>query len=41
MGKTATGKKKQVTINVTAINKPSDQAILNTATILKTLGATS
>ncbi len=37
MGKT-TKKKKEITINVTAINKPSQEAIINTAKILKTLG---
>ncbi|WP_255286632.1 hypothetical protein [Bacillus sp. AFS076308] len=40
MGKT-TKKKKEITINVTVINKPSQKAIINTAKILKTLGTSA
>lgn len=38
MRKETVKKKKEVTIHVTIINKPSNKAILNTARILKTLG---
>ncbi|MEH6429212.1 hypothetical protein V7759_07020 [Bacillus sp. H7(2023)] len=38
MRKTTTNEKKPITINVIVINKPSNGVIMNTATILKTLG---
>ncbi|WP_290370130.1 hypothetical protein [Peribacillus sp. Bi134] len=40
MGKT-TKKKKPITINVTVINKPSKEVIINTTKILKTLGTSA
>ncbi|MDF2018861.1 MULTISPECIES: hypothetical protein [unclassified Bacillus (in: firmicutes)] len=38
MRKTTTKEKKSITINVTVINKPSNEAIMYMAKILKTLG---
>ncbi|MCR8870532.1 hypothetical protein [Peribacillus frigoritolerans] len=38
MRKAIAKKKSPVTINVTVINKPSKEVIINTAKILKTLG---
>ncbi|MED3315705.1 MULTISPECIES: hypothetical protein [Bacillus cereus group] len=41
MRKTTTKEKKPITINVIVINKPSNEAIMNTAKILKTLGTSA
>lgn len=38
MGKATTKKKKPVSITVRVFNEPSNEAIINTARILKTLG---
>ncbi|MDG4655556.1 hypothetical protein P6P90_04800 [Ectobacillus antri] len=41
MRKTTTKKKQPIIIKVTVINKPSKEAIINTAKILKALGTSA
>ncbi|MEX5519765.1 hypothetical protein [Bacillus cereus] len=41
MGEATTKKKKSVTIMVRVFNEPSNEAIMNTAKILKTLGTSA
>ncbi|MEB9820433.1 hypothetical protein P4K54_15260 [Bacillus cereus] len=41
MGETTIKKKKPITITVRVFNEPSQEAIINTAKILKTLGTST